>query len=148
MNEPPVVRIFTEIGIIDHLARTAAERVLPDGLSMAGFDVLSHLTYRGPSQSPAQIAAAMQVTRGAMTGTLKRLETGGWVAITADPSDGRGKTVTLTPEGAAAREAALKALAPQLDGVLAAVGEPVLIAVLPLLRRLREHLDAARDPPT
>lgn len=145
MTEPPVVRFFTEIAIIDHLARTAAERVLPKGLSMAGFDVLSHLTYRGPSQGPAHIASAMQVTRGAMTGTLKRLEAAGWVAIAPDTRDGRSKTVTLTAAGADVRAAALAALAPQFEAVVAEVGEPVLVAVLPLLRRLRAHLDAARD---
>jgi len=145
MTDPPVVRFFTEIAIIEHLARTAAERVLPAGLSMAGFDVLNHLTLRGPTQGPAQIASAMQVTRGAMTGTLKRLEAGGWVAIAPDPLDGRGKIVTLTAAGAAAREAGLAALAPQFAAVLAEVGEPVLDAVLPLLRRVRMHLDAARD---
>jgi DNA-binding MarR family transcriptional regulator len=145
MSDPPVVRFFTEIAIIEHLTRTAAERVLPAGLSMAGFEVLNHLTHRGPTQSPAQIASAMQVTKGAMTGALKRLEAGGWVAIAPDPRDGRGKTVTLTAAGAAAREAGLAALAPQFAAVLANVGEPVLVAVLPLLRRVREHLDAARD---
>jgi len=145
MSDPPVVRFFTEIAIIEHLARTAAERALPPGLSMAGFEVLSHLTHRGPTKAPAQIASAMQVTKGAMTGTLKRLEAGGWVAVAPDPRDGRGKTVTLTAEGAAVRETALAALTPQFAAVLAEVGEPVLDAVLPLLRRVRMHLDAARD---
>jgi DNA-binding MarR family transcriptional regulator len=145
MSEPVVVRFFTEIGIIEHLARTAAERVLPEGLSMAGFEVLNHLSLRGPTQSPVRIAQAMQVTKGAMTGTLKRLAAGGFVDIGPDAADGRGKTVTLTPDGAAARQAAFAALAPQFAAILAQVGEAELAALLPTLRRVREHLDAARD---
>lgn len=145
MTEPPIIRFFTEVGIISHLARTAMERRLPDGLSMAGFEVLNHLTHRGPTQSPAQIADAMQVTRGAMTGTLKRLEAGGWVTIDPDPADGRGKLVTLSEAGTKARIAGFQALAEPLAALAAEVGGGDIEAGLPLLARVRAHLDAARD---
>jgi DNA-binding MarR family transcriptional regulator len=145
MTDPPIVRFFIEVGIIEHLARTASERVLPAGLSSAGFAVLNHLTFRGPTQGPAQIAQAMQVTKGAMTGTLKRLEAQGLVTIAPDPKDGRGKAVSLTEAGAAARAAGFAALAPMFGALLQDVDATEFEAILPTLQRIRAHLDGARD---
>lgn len=145
MNDPPVFQFFTEVGIIEHLARTAAERVMPDGLSMAGFAVLNHLARMGPTQAPAQIASAMQVTKGAMTGTLKRLEAEGLVQIVPDPNDGRGKAVTVTAFGLETRDAAIAALGPLFADLFRAVDPRAVEAILPVLRHIRARLDAARD---
>jgi DNA-binding MarR family transcriptional regulator len=96
-------------------------------------------------RAPAKIASAVQVTKGAMTGTLKRLEAEGWISVTADPDDGRGKVVMLTPEGRAIRETALSVLALQLELVLRAVSEDELRQAIPVLQKVRAALDAARD---
>ena len=145
-GDPAAFVFLNEIGIIEHLSRTAAERALPTGLSMAGFSVLNHMDRLVKDDcAPAKIASAMQVTRGAMTGTLKRLEAEGWVAITPDPADGRGKAVRLTPAGRAMREAALVALAPHFTAFLKPAVLADIDAVLPALQRIRAILDAARD---
>lgn len=145
-DDPLAFRFFNEVGIIEHLARTAAERVLPPGLSMAGFAVLNHLIRRGHvDRAPARIAAAMQVTKGAMTGTLKRLEAEGWIVIAPDPADGRGKGVNVTSKGRLVRDAAIASLAPLFDQVLSQLDEAALTAALPTLVRVRTILDAARD---
>lgn len=145
-SDPPLFRFFNEVGIIEHLSRTAAERVMPAGLSMAGFSVLNHLVrVQRPHHSPARIAAAMQVTKGAMTGTLQRLEAEGWVAVTPDPADGRAKIVEVTPAGRAVRDQAVAALGPAFQALGAEVDPAEIAAVLPLLERVRRHLDAARD---
>ena len=120
--------------------------MLPAGLSQAGFAVLNHMVRLGHHQrAPARIASAMQVTRGAMTGTLRRLETAGWITVTPDPADGRGKAVSLTPAGREVRDAAIAALSPLFRDLLAAEAS-ALEAVLPTLTRIRRRLDAARDP--
>jgi DNA-binding MarR family transcriptional regulator len=138
--------VFREISIIEHLSRTAGERLMPPGLSMAGFTVLNHLTRLGLSRHPpARIAAALQVTKGAMTGTLRRLEAEGLVIVEPDPDDGRGKLVTVTPRGEAARQAAVDALTPEFASLLAQVDADDLQAILPTLVRVRAVLDAARD---
>lgn len=143
---PPVFVFFNEIGIIEHLSRTAFERVLPPGLSMAGFTVLNHLIRMGHERrAPAKIASALQVTRGAITGTLKRLESQGLVSVAPDPNDGRGKGVSVTPAGRAARDTAITALEPVFAQLLAAIAETDLRQVLPTLQRVRQVLDAARD---
>ena len=144
--DPPAFVVFNEIGIIEHLSRTAAERVMPPGLSMAGFTVLNHMIRLGHThRAPAQIASAVQVTRGAMTGTLRRLETEGWIEVTPDPTDGRGKVVRVTPVGRAIRDAAIRALTPMMDATLDGMDLAELAAILPTLQKLRRLLDAARD---
>ena len=73
-KDPISFRFFTEIGIIEQLARNRLERGLPDGLKISQFSVLNHLVRLGGEWSPARLARAFQVTKGAMTNTLQRLE--------------------------------------------------------------------------
>ena len=80
---------FNEIGIINQLSSTRFERVLPPGLSLAQFSVLNNFARLGGTRTPAQLASAFQVTKGAMTNTLKKLAAGGYINITPDPADGR-----------------------------------------------------------
>lgn len=44
---PVYFHMFTEISIIEHLARNRLEKVLPDGMSMAQFGVLNHFSRLG-----------------------------------------------------------------------------------------------------
>ena len=144
--DPAAFVFFNEIGIIEHLSRTAAERVLHPGLSLAGFGVLNHFVRLGHEQrTPVQLAAAMQVTKGAMTGTLKRLAAEGWVSIAPDPKDGRSKFVRLTAAGREMRETAIGALGPLFQQVLAEIDVAELEAALPTLQKVRQILDAARN---
>lgn len=140
----PDVELFTEIGIIQQLTNTALERALPDGLSAAGFGVLTHFVRRGGEESPARLAGAFQVTKGAMTNTLQRLEAAGLVTIRGDEADGRRKLVSLTPAGRAAYEDGLQRLRPRMDGLRTAFSEAQFETALPFLRSLRTWLDEHR----
>lgn len=137
---------LSEIAIIGHLADTALAQTLPPELSVAGFGVLNHfkrLNIEG--ESPAQLARAFQVTKGAMTYTLQALEAQRYVKIEADPSDGRAKIVRLTKAGERAREAAIARINPGMKELLDAVGAEEFARALPFLVKLRQVLDAARD---
>lgn len=139
---------LTEIGIIAQLSRTALERACGDRLSAAGFGVLAHLS-RLPAEThgdwgPARLARAFQVTKGAMTNTLQRLEAENYVKIVGAPDDARAKIVTLTAKGDKARLAALVRLGPQISQITAKVGAETFAALLPHLAKLRACLDAAR----
>ncbi len=136
--------VLTEIGIIEQLARNQLERRLPDGLKMAQFTVLNHFVRLGGEWSPARLAAAFQVTKGAMTNTLQRLEARGLVHIRPDDSDGRMKLVSITPAGREMHKRCKQSVVPQLDDVLAAVSAGDLAGALPVLKKLRAHLDAHR----
>lgn len=143
---PIAFDFFNEIGIIDQLAGTILDRALPAGMTRAQFVVLNHFVRLGHDErSPAQLANAFQVTRPTMTSTLSRMARDGLIAVRNDPADGRAKLISLTPKGRAAHETAMTAVAsvlPLLDGIL---GPHEVEAVLPILRRLRIALDAARD---
>jgi len=140
------LRALTLIAIIAQLSETALTRALEDGLSLAGFGVLNHFVVRGvKGQNPAALAQAFQVTKGAMTNTLKRLEARRYVAISADPDDARAKIVRLTARGRAAHARALAALKPELDALLGVIPARAFANALPFLTDLKDRLDAARD---
>ena len=145
-QSPLAFAFFNEVAIIEHLARTMFESLLPDGLSLAGFTVLNHMVRLGHERrAPARIASAVQVTRGAMTGTIKRLEAAGWVTVSPDLSDGRSKAVSVTDAGRRTREAAIAALDPQFAILLSQIDPRTIEAILPTLAAVRQVLDAARD---
>jgi DNA-binding MarR family transcriptional regulator len=53
----------------------------------------------GEKSEPAILAEKLRVSRQTMTGLLDKLETGGYVARAAHPTDRRRKVVTLTRKG-------------------------------------------------
>lgn len=139
-----VFRFFNEVGIIEQLARNRMERKLPHGLKLSQFSVLNHFTRLGGEWAPARLAKAFQVTKGAMTNTIQRLEALGYVEVVPDPEDGRGKLVRITGEGRAAHGKCLAAFGPELAAIQAMFGAQAFKAVLPFLERLRTYLDESR----
>jgi DNA-binding MarR family transcriptional regulator len=95
--------------------------------------------------SPAALARALQVTRGAVTGVLRKLSAEGFITLEPDPKDGRGKKVRLTPDGFAARQAALDATAPLVARFESEMDLAAIRRIHPELRRIREYLDNNRD---
>jgi len=137
--------VMTEIGIISQLTNAALERALPDGLRLAHFVVLHHLSRLGGTWSPNRLARAMQVTKGAMTNTIGKLENRGFIKVSPDPEDGRGKLVTLTPAGQAMRDQALSLSGPVFSSLLEEFERKDFDQALPFLSRLRANLDKARN---
>jgi DNA-binding MarR family transcriptional regulator len=135
---------FTEIGIIAQLNEAAIERQLPQGMSLAQFVMLHHLSRLGGEWTPARLAAALQVTRGAITNTVKRLEKKRFVSVRAAGDDGRSKLVTLTEAGLAARDAALALLVPEVSELAGELSLAEISAMLPALKAVRKVLDEHR----
>ncbi len=142
--DPLLFRFFNEVGIIDQLARARLEQALPDGLKMSQFVVLNHLVRLGGAWSPARLANAFQVTKGAITNSLQRLEARGLVKVVPDPRDGRGKLVSLTPAGRKTRGQCVAAIQPLLVEMQRTFGEKRFEEALPLLEEVRKYLDANR----
>lgn len=134
------VSLFSEILVVDQLARANVARVLPRGMELSHFSVLNHLAHAGVERSPAQLAKTFHLTRGAMTNTLHKLEWAGWVHIRPDWDDARRKMVAISPSGQSARDAALAAIAPVIADVVNKVGEDKVRLVLPVLREMRLKL--------
>ncbi len=135
------VTLFSEILTADQLLRNRLSRVLPKGMEISHFSVLNHLSSIGNERSPAQLASAFHVTRGAMTNTLNKLKWAGYVHIRPDWDDARRKMVALSPAGRQARNQAISAITPMINEVVGHLGEGKVRSVLPVLRELRVRLE-------
>ena len=140
-TEDIAVSLFGELFMADQLARNRISKVLPKGMELSHFGVLNHLARLSDERTPAQLAKAFHVTRGAMTNTLAKLEWAGHVHIRPDWDDARRKFVSVSPSGRAARDAAVQAIAPVIAEVVTALGAERVRAVLPVLREMRTRLE-------
>jgi DNA-binding MarR family transcriptional regulator len=140
-TEDIAVALFSELLIADQLARARIAKVLPRGMELSQFSVLNHLARLNEERSPAQLARAFHVTRGAMTNTLTKLEWAGHVHIRPDWDDARRKFVAISPSGRAARDAAVQSITPLIADIVQALGAEKLRIVLPILRELRTRLE-------
>ncbi|MGJ8582830.1 MAG: MarR family winged helix-turn-helix transcriptional regulator [Marinosulfonomonas sp.] len=139
-NETLAVSLFSEIFVVDQLARSQLTKALPKGMEISHFSVLNHLARSNGERSPAQLARSFNVTRGAMTNTLHKLENAGHIHIRPDWDDARRKFVSISPAGRSARDAALAAIAPFISDVVEAIGADKVKSTLPVLRELRARL--------
>lgn len=143
MNSPVnslAVSLFSEILIVDQLARMNVAKALPKGMELSHFSVLNHLAHVGGEKTPAQLARTFHLTRGDMTNTLGKLEWAGWVHIRPDWEDARRKLVAISPAGIAARDAALAAITPVIAEVVEQIGAEKVRQALPVLREMRKRL--------
>ncbi len=143
-NGAALFRFFNEIAIIAQLSGTLLESRMPHGLTLSQFSVLNHLVRLDIESTPHEIARAMQVTKGAMTNTIKRLREKGFVDVTPDATDGRSKRVRVTDAGRLAREASIASIIPEILDLAKSVSAPDMIDALPLLEKVRRYLDEAR----
>lgn len=144
-GDPIAFQAFNEIGIIEQLARNQLERNLPDGLKVSQFSLLNHLERLGGEWSPVRLANAFQVTKGAMTNTLQRLEKRGLVEILADPNDGRGKLVRITGAGTDMRARCIESVKPLLADLSGEISNQDFASILPVLEKIRKYLDSLRS---
>lgn len=135
------VALFGELFMADQLARNRITKILPKGMQLSHFSVLNHLARVGDERTPAQLAKAFHVTRGAMTNTLARLEWAGHIHIRPDWEDARQKFVSISPSGRVARDSAVATVVPQIAEVAQALGVDRVRALLPVLRELRLRLE-------
>jgi DNA-binding MarR family transcriptional regulator len=141
-NEDIAVTLFGELFMADQLARNRVSKALPKGMELSHFSVLNHLARLQEERTPAQLARAFHVTRGAMTNTLAKLEWAGHIHIRPDWDDARQKFVAISPAGRAARDAAVQSVAPLIAEVVRALGADRVRAVIPVLREMRIRLEA------
>jgi DNA-binding MarR family transcriptional regulator len=104
--------VFGRVTRLARLQRAASESSMAaSGVNSAEFDVLATLRRSGDpyALTPSQLAEAVMVTSGGMTGRVDRLAAAGLVAREQDPKDRRSVRVRLTPEGRRTVDAALVA---------------------------------------
>jgi DNA-binding MarR family transcriptional regulator len=141
----PDVEVLDRVQAIAAALRGALADALPDGLSLAEFQLLQRLAW-SPAAAPAELARDLRCSKAQVTAMLQRLVPKGLVAVDADAADGRRKRVRLTEPGLAALRGATQALRPQAQALRAAIPEAEFRAALPFLRSLSAALAGLSRP--
>lgn len=86
--------------LANHLERELRRELAAEGIEVWELEVLLAL-HRAPQRqlSVGALLRGSQVTAGAITNRVARLEAQGWVRRDIDPTDRRQVLVTLTPDG-------------------------------------------------
>ena len=139
-EDPLVVTLFGEMLAADQLLRNQLSRVLPKGMELSHISVLNHLAQFGDERSPAELAQRFNLSRGAMTNTLGRLEWAGHIHIRPDWEDARRKFVSISPAGRSACEAAIASMQPVLSRAAADLSDDRLRSAIGVLREMRGRI--------
>jgi DNA-binding MarR family transcriptional regulator len=120
------------------------------GLSLGDWKVLNHLQSADPPyrRSAGKLAARAELSSGAMTNRLDRLEEAGLVRRVPDPDDRRGVQVELTEHGLKVWEEALRTGAAQEALVAAALTKDEKELLNSLLRRLMLEFERREASPS
>ena len=102
MLDPEVEGLVDRIGGLSRRFHRALDETLAEfGLDYAEWKLLGILSREGDTyrSSPSKLARLMELSSGAMTNRLDRLEQAGLVRRLPDPNDRRGVQVELTDQG-------------------------------------------------
>ena len=147
---------LTVEGIVDRIGglarrfrRSLEETLAEHELTHGEWDVLGHLVRTGKRASPGKLAAKTELSTGAMTNRLDRLEQRGFIRRLPDPNDRRALEVEVTDEGRRMWEATVDVQAAKEAFVAGALDEREKDQLNALLRRLMlafEREEAEKKP--
>jgi len=150
MLDPEVEGIVDRIGGLQRRFKRAMDETLDEfDLDWSEYKLLSLLTREGEvyRSSPGKLARIMELSSGAMTNRLDRLEQAGLVRRLPDPDDRRGILVELTPDGKRVYEDAVGAQGRKESLVASALSAPEKKQLNALLRRLMIEFERAEGGP-
>jgi DNA-binding MarR family transcriptional regulator len=150
MIDPEVEGIVDRIGGLQRRFKRAMDETLDEfDLDWSEYKLLSLLTREGEvyRSSPGKLARIMELSSGAMTNRLDRLEQAGLVRRLPDPDDRRGILVELTPEGKRVYEDAVGVQGRKESLVASALSVPEKKQLNALLRRLMIEFERAEGGP-
>ena len=114
---------------------------------MTGWQVLTSLRLvPGHRSSPGELAGDLELSSGAMTSRLDRLEKEGFVRRLPDPDDRRGVVVELTDEGRKAWDTAASVQGRKEAFFASALTKPEQKQLNDLLRKLMLAFEARGEP--
>jgi DNA-binding MarR family transcriptional regulator len=139
--------IVERIQGIDRRLRITMEETLEEhGLSYGEWRVLRVLRkIPGSSSTPGELSSSLELSSGAMTNRLDRLERAGFVVRRPDPSDRRGIRVELTDSGNQAWIESTNAQAIKEAVIAGALSKREQHSLNTLLRKLMLELERVID---
>ena len=135
-----IITLFSELFAAEQKVRQRLSRALPYDMELSHFMLLNYLSTQNREMSPAQLARTFNLTKGAMTNTLSKLELAGYIHIRPDWDDARKKMVGISDAGDRARDDALLAIMPVFDEILPNFEEQETKDWLRFMRKLRQSL--------
>ena len=153
MLDPEVEGLVDRIGGLSRrFSRFLDETLAEFKLDHAEWKLLGLLARRvdGHSSSPGKLARLMELSSGAMTNRLDRLEQAGFVRRLPDPNDRRGIQVELTDEGRRVYEESVGVQGQKEALVAAALSDTEKKELNALLRRMMiefERMEGGGRPP-
>jgi DNA-binding MarR family transcriptional regulator len=150
MLDPEVEGLVDRIGGLSRRFHRALDETLTDfNLDYAEYKLLGLLTREGEvyRSSPGKLARVMELSSGAMTNRLDRLEQAGLVRRLPDPNDRRGIQVELTEKGKRLYEDAIGVQGRKESLVAAALTNTEKKQLNALLRRLMIEFERAEGGP-
>jgi DNA-binding MarR family transcriptional regulator len=149
--DPEVEGIVDRINGLRRRFTAMADQTLQElGLGLGEWKVLTTLRLGGPpfQRSPGMLAKRTELSSGAMTNRLDRMEEAGLVTRVPDPGDRRGVLVELTKEGHRVWEEGLSAQAANESLVAAALSKTEKGELNALLRRLMLEFERREQEPS
>jgi DNA-binding MarR family transcriptional regulator len=137
--------IVDRVGHINKRVHAALKETLVDyGLTPEDWGLMTTLSLRkeGKQSSPGALARDLDLSSGAMTSRLDRLEDLGYVRRLRDPEDRRGVLVELTDEGRAAWSKAMAVQGRKEAFFASALSQREQRQLNDLLRKLMVALEA------
>ncbi|HEU5213481.1 MAG TPA: MarR family transcriptional regulator [Gaiellaceae bacterium] len=145
-----VETIVQRVQKLQRYVRKRMDETLNDvGLSWSEWEVLGHLRLAGEPyrSSPGQLAKHGQLSSGAMTARLDRLEEREYIRRLPDPDDRRGVLVELTEAGLEAYFAAVDVQAAKEAAIAHALTKQERAELNGLLRKLILGFEEPGDTP-
>ena len=146
--DPGVEGIVDRVmGLSRRFKRMMEETLADFDLTYGEYHVLGALRRAGPPHrsTPGKLAERADLSSGAMTNRLDRLEKAGHVRRLPDPDDRRGVLVELTPKGRKVYNDAVGVQAHKEALVAAALGEAEKDELNALLRRLMREFERREE---
>jgi len=150
MLDPEVEGIVDRIGGLDRRFKRAMDETLGEfNLDYAEYKLLGLLSREGEvyRSSPGRLARLMELSSGAMTNRLDRLEEAGLLRRLPDPDDRRGILVELTTEGKRVYEEAIGVQGRKEAFFASALNKTEQKQLNALLRRIMIEFERAEGGP-
>lgn len=144
--EETLLGLFTEIAIIEHLARTRIERSSNDPAGAGQFGILNYFirSHRGPD-TIGGIAWAFQEDESHTADKIAALEGKGFVTVDPKGSRDVSAVVFITDAGRAAQEEKVQSIAPDFEPLVAEIPVADLETTVRTLREIRLTMDHLPD---